>query len=63
MAIFQKLNREGKTILLVTHEHDIAMHTNRIIYLRDGIIPKEEAIDSPIDAADMLARCPNLKIG
>src|SRR5665811_280907 len=32
MAIFQKLNREGKTILLVTHEMDIALHTNRIIY-------------------------------
>ncbi len=61
MAIFQKLNREGKTILLVTHEHDIAMHTNRIIYLRDGIIPKEEAIDSPIDAVDMLARMPKLE--
>jgi len=34
MAIFQKLNREGKTILLVTHEHDIAMHTNKIIYIK-----------------------------
>jgi putative ABC transport system ATP-binding protein len=61
MAIFQKLNREGKTILLVTHEHDIAMHTNRIIYLRDGIIPKEEAITSPIDALEMLASMPKLE--
>ncbi|MHB8278972.1 MAG: ABC transporter ATP-binding protein [Candidatus Humimicrobiaceae bacterium] len=61
MAIFQKLNREGKTILLVTHEHDIAMHTNRIIYIRDGIIAKEEAITSPIDAADMLDKMPKLE--
>ena len=61
MAIFQKLNRDGKTILLVTHEHDIAMHTNRIIYLRDGIIPREEKIDSPINAAQMLARMPKLE--
>src|SRR4030042_2677216 len=61
MAIFQKLNREGKTILLVTHEHDIALHANRIIYLRDGIIPKEEKIDSPIDAEDMLAKMPKLE--
>jgi putative ABC transport system ATP-binding protein len=61
MAIFQKLNREGKTILLVTHEHDIAMHTNRIIYIRDGIIAKEEAITNPTDAADMLAKMPKLE--
>lgn len=61
MAIFQKLNREGKTILLVTHEHDIAMHTNRIIYIRDGIIAREEAITSPIDAADMLDKMPKLE--
>jgi putative ABC transport system ATP-binding protein len=61
MAIFQKLNRDGKTILLVTHEHDIAMHTSRIIYLRDGIIPKEEAVASPINATDMLAKMPKLE--
>jgi putative ABC transport system ATP-binding protein len=61
MAIFQKLNREGKTILLVTHEHDISMHTIRIIYLRDGIIPKEEKIDSPIDAEYMLTKMPKLE--
>jgi len=61
MAIFQKLNREGKTILLVTHEHDIAMHTNKIIYIRDGIIAREEALTSPIDAADMLDKMPKLE--
>ena len=61
MAIFQKLNREGKTILLVTHEHDIAMHTNKIIYIRDGIIAKEEALTNPIDAANMLAKMPKLE--
>src|SRR5450830_1226933 len=61
MAIFQKLNREGKTILLVTHEHDIAMHTNKIIYIRDGIIAKEEAVTNPTDATDMLAKMPKLE--
>lgn len=60
MAIFQKLNKLGKTILLVTHEHDIAMHTSRIIYLRDGIIPREEKIEAPIDAASMLLKMPKL---
>jgi putative ABC transport system ATP-binding protein len=61
MAIFQKLNRDGKTILLVTHEHDIAMHTGRIIYLRDGVIPKEEKVEAPIDAVSMLAGMPKLE--
>jgi putative ABC transport system ATP-binding protein len=61
MAIFQKLNREGKTILLVTHEHDIAMHTNKVIYLRDGIIIKEEEVLNPINAEDMLAKMPKLE--
>ena len=61
MAIFQKLNREGKTILLVTHEHDIAMHTNKIIYIRDGIIAKEETVTNPTNAADMLAKMPKLE--
>ncbi len=61
MAIFQKLNREGKTIILVTHEHDLAMHTNKIIYIRDGIIAKEEAVVSPTDAVDVLAKMPKLE--
>jgi putative ABC transport system ATP-binding protein len=60
MAIFQKLNREGKTILLVTHELDIARHTNRVIYLRDGIISDEEKVENPIDAIEMLKNMPKL---
>jgi putative ABC transport system ATP-binding protein len=60
MAIFQKLNREGKTILLVTHELDIARHTNRVIYLRDGIISEEEKVENPIDAVEMLKNMPKL---
>ena len=61
MAIFQKLNREGKTILLVTHEMDIALHTNRIIYVRDGIIFKDEIVENPIDALTRLAEMPRLE--
>jgi putative ABC transport system ATP-binding protein len=60
MAIFQKLNREGKTILLVTHELDIARHTNRVIYLRDGIISEEEKVENPIDAVEMQKNMPKL---
>jgi len=61
MAIFQKLNSEGKTILLVTHELDIARHASRVIYLRDGIIFKEEKIDNPISAQEMLQKMPKLE--
>lgn len=41
MAIFQKLNDEGHTILMITHEPDIAEHAKRIIHIRDGKIVKD----------------------
>jgi len=42
MALFQRLHQQGNTIILVTHEHDIAMHAHRIIHLRDGKVEKDE---------------------
>lgn len=42
MKIFQSLNQQGITIILVTHEPDIALYTRRIIRLRDGMIIGEE---------------------
>jgi len=42
MRIFQKLNKEGHTIILITHELDIAEYAKRIIQLRDGKIIKDE---------------------
>lgn len=50
MAIFQELNRAGATIVLVTHERDIALHTSRIIHFRDGRLVGDEPVDSPLDA-------------
>ena len=41
MAIFQKLNEEGHTILMITHEPDIAEHAKRIIHIKDGKIVKD----------------------
>ena len=38
MAIFQKINEEGNTIIMITHEPDIAEHAKRIIVIRDGKI-------------------------
>jgi putative ABC transport system ATP-binding protein len=44
MALFERLYREGNTIVLVTHEHDIAMHAHRIIHVRDGKVEKDEPV-------------------
>ncbi|NJD11762.1 MAG: ABC transporter ATP-binding protein [Gemmatimonadetes bacterium] len=42
MALFDQLQKEGQTIVLVTHEHDIAEHANRQIHIRDGMIERDE---------------------
>jgi putative ABC transport system ATP-binding protein len=44
MGIFQELNNAGKTVVLITHEPDIAAHAKRVIYLRDGRIWRDEKI-------------------
>ncbi len=44
MKIFEKLHHQGNTIIIVTHEHDIATYADRILYIRDGAIEKEEVI-------------------
>ena len=56
MAIFQELNRAGTTIVLVTHEPDIAQHAKRIVMLRDGVLMHDEKVTSPMDARDQAAR-------
>ena len=42
MALFEDLSRKGNTIILVTHEEDIAKHARRIIRLRDGLVASDE---------------------
>ena len=44
MTLFQQLNEQGITIILVTHEHDIAHYTKRIVELRDGVIKRDEPV-------------------
>jgi putative ABC transport system ATP-binding protein len=45
LSVFQDLNDQGKTVLLITHEADIARHAKRVIQLRDGKIVKDETIE------------------
>src|SRR5947199_5070294 len=44
MALFERLYSQGNTIVLVTHEHDIALHAHRIIHMRDGKVERDEKI-------------------
>lgn len=48
MGIFQQLNDEGATIIMVTHEPDIAMHTKRMIVCRDGEIIEDKPVENQI---------------
>jgi len=45
IGIFQELNDEGKTVVLITHEPDIAQHAKRIVHVRDGLIQQDERIE------------------
>ncbi len=55
MALFQELHQQGATIVLVTHEPDIARHAQKIITVRDGVIGEEQEVDRPVDARQVLA--------
>jgi putative ABC transport system ATP-binding protein len=58
MALFQELNKQGKTILFVTHEPDIATFTGRTIVLKDGHIIKDSLNENIQSAAKALAAMP-----
>ncbi|MDD4171455.1 MAG: ABC transporter ATP-binding protein [Syntrophomonas sp.] len=51
MDIFQQLNLEGTTIILVTHEENIAQHANRILRLSDGLLIRNDIVPVPLNAA------------
>jgi len=50
MQIFQNINREGKTVVIVTHETEIAEHAQRIIRFKDGRVISDEQVKNPRDA-------------
>jgi putative ABC transport system ATP-binding protein len=51
MLIFEELNRAGRTVVLITHESEIAAHTKRIVRLRDGLILSDEPVSRVAQAA------------
>jgi putative ABC transport system ATP-binding protein len=62
MEILQQLNGEqGITVLSVTHEPEIAAHTQRIVRIRDGRIHQVEAVPHPVRAADVLRGLPTVE--
>ncbi len=54
MSLFQELNDSGKTIIVVTHEDEIAAHCKRVIRFRDGKIELDQVVDNPVDAKVLL---------
>ena len=54
LLIFQELNRSGKTIVLVTHEPDIAQHCKRNVVFRDGVIIADKKVEKILDAKVLL---------
>ena len=61
ISIFQDLNLKGKTIVLVTHDQNIAEHCRRIIRISDGQIVADESIVKPKNAAVELTKLPTEK--
>jgi putative ABC transport system ATP-binding protein len=58
LALLQRLNREGLTIILVTHEADVAEHASRVLTFRDGRLRGDEPVAAPREAVSELAALP-----
>jgi putative ABC transport system ATP-binding protein len=55
LAIFQRLHREGRTIVMITHDLQVAEHANRLIVLKDGRVDEDRAIPLQRDATAQMA--------
>ena len=62
MDIFQSLNQQGITIILITHERDIATYAKRNITFRDGKIVKDDIVAVPKKASEELKSLPELEV-
>ena len=54
MGLIQELNRGGMTVVLVTHEHDVATFASRVVSFRDGHVVDDQRVARPADAREML---------
>jgi putative ABC transport system ATP-binding protein len=61
MEVFQGLNEKGLTIVLVTHEHDVAQFAKRVLVFRDGKIRKDDLVVNRPRAAEVLKTLPTLE--
>ena len=61
MEVFQDLNDKGLTVIMVTHEHDIAEFAKRVLVFRDGKIRKDEPVHNRPRAAEVLKTLPALE--
>lgn len=59
LAIFQRLHSEGRTIVMVTHDREVAEHADRIIVMEDGRVAEEVAVSAPLDAEEELKSLAN----
>lgn len=55
MLLFEELYRQGNTLIVVTHEQEIADHARRIVRLRDGLIETDEVVEDPVLADQQFA--------
>jgi putative ABC transport system ATP-binding protein len=56
LELFQELNEQGNTVLVVTHEHDVSRHARRIVELRDGSVVHDEPVLERLRAGRAPAR-------
>ena len=55
MQLFEELYRQGNTIIVVTHENEIAEHARRVIRLRDGLIESDQVVEKPVLANESVS--------
>jgi putative ABC transport system ATP-binding protein len=53
MSLFAELHKKGNTIIMVTHEEDIAKYAHRVVFMRDGNIEKDEINENPTQVNTM----------
>ena len=61
MSIFQELNRQGMTVVVVTHEPEIASFTKRYLLFRDGLLVKDQPTTKVADARNLLEKLPKVE--